>query len=165
MSVVLLQQHQAHDILFHTLFGSDMDAISEFVFASAVRLHAIVKCEFLAAMMDGVVTRREKGQDCIKALFFLFLNVDMVLKEYVCAPGSRAAFAAAMNIKLSPNSKDDGLEKLHAWSMVGTKQMDAAKARGFFRVLHDKLVKNWLQDERLTASDFVRMVRDEYLVA
>lgn len=28
-----------------------------------------------------------------------------------------------------------------------------------------QVVKNWLQDERLTASDLVVMVRDEYLVA
>ena len=45
------------------------------------------------------------------------------------------AFAAAMNVQ----SNAEGLDKLHAWSMVGTKQIAAAKARGFFRVLHDKV--------------------------
>ncbi len=37
--------------------------------------------------------------DTVKALFFLFLNVDMVLKNYVCTPSSVDAFAEAMNIK------------------------------------------------------------------
>ena len=42
--------------------------------------------------------------------------------------------------------------------------MHAAKARRFFTVLHDKIVRMWLQDERLNASDFMRMVKEEYLV-
>lgn len=157
------QQHHsnAHDILFHVIFGHDMDAITEFVYASAVRLHAIVKCKFLESMMNSIVAAKAATSDMLKALFFLFLNVDMVLKEYVCNTASKAAFAAAMNVK----SSCPGIDKLHAWSMVGTKPIAAAKARGFFRVLRDKLVKSWLQDERLTASDFVRMVKDEYLVA
>ena len=57
------------------------------------------------------------------------------------------------------------LERMHAWSMVGTKPLQAAKARGFFKALHDRVIKSWLQDERLTPTDLVRMVKDEYLVA
>lgn len=161
MNVQLIQQHHAHDILFHTIFGQDLDAIMEFVHASAVRLHSIVQCEFLANMMNSLMAAKSCSPDMLKALFFLFLNVDMVLKEYVCNPASKQAFAAAMNVKPSAA----GLDRLHSWSMIGTKQIAAAKARGFFKALHDKIVKSWLQDERLTPSDLVRMVRDEYLVA
>jgi hypothetical protein len=99
--------------------------------------------------------------DTLKALFFLFLNVDMVLKEYVCSTGNKAAFAAAMNMK----QNDPNLDKMHAWSMVGTRPVQAAKARGFFKALHDRVIKSWMQDERLTPTDLVGMVKDEYLVA
>ena len=100
--------------------------------------------------------------------------------------GNKRAFAAAMNIKclaglLSsaparapqansacgqsvPKKQLEFLERMHAWSMIGTKPMHAAKARRFFTVLHDKIVRMWLQDERLNASDFMRMVKEEYLV-
>lgn len=157
---------QQHDILFHTIFGCDAECIAEFVHASAVRLHCIVKCQFLAGMMDKIIVNRqgiriEASLDMLKALFFLFLNVDMALKEYVCNTGSKAAFAAAMNMKQC----DGRLDKMHGWSMVGTRPIQPAKARGFFTALHDRLVKKWLQDERLTPTDFVKMVKDGYLVA
>jgi hypothetical protein len=171
----IFHAHQ-HDILFHTIFGSDREAIAEFVHASAVRLYHIVKCQFLVRMMDKIIINRHGNRldaslDMLKALFFLFLNVDMVLKEYVCNTGSKVAFAAAMNVAMAPNNKQQcleaqqQLEKLHAWSMVGTKPLNAAKARGFFKVLHDRVAKSWLQDERLTPTDLVKMVKDEYLVA
>jgi len=113
----------------------------------------------------------------------------MVLKEYVCNPGCVKAFAAAMNMapadrkmaataaetgarkkrRLVDNDDDDVdganlLKRMHAWSMLGTRAMDPAKARRFFSVLHDSIVKMWLQDERLHASDLVQMVKEEYLV-
>ena len=165
-SIQLIQQHHAHDILFHVIFGCDAHALAEFVHASAVRLYSIVRCPFLEAMMDHIIVNQKGNRinasmDVLKALFFLFLNVDMVLKEYVCNPGSKAAFASAMNLKPCC----EGMDRMHAWSMVGTKPISPAKARGFFKVLHDKVVKNWLQDERFTPSDLVKMVKDEYLVA
>ena len=91
----------------------------------------------------------------------------MVLKEYVCNPSCIKAFAAAMNCTL-PSGKSETenyLKRLHAWSMMGTRAMDAAKARRFFTMLHDSIVKLWLQDERLHASDLVQMVKEEYLVS
>lgn len=167
-STALLQQHNAHDILFHVIFGHDLDTITEFVHASSVRLYTIVKCDFLASMMDNVMLAGRSGgntratsADTLKALFFLLLNVDMVLKEYVCNPCSKPCFAAAMNVKPSC----EGVDRMHAWSMVGTRRIQPAKARGFFKVLHDRVVKKWMQDERLTPTDLVRMVKDEYLVA
>lgn len=43
--------------------------------------------------------------------------------------------------------------------------MDPAKGRRFFAVLHDSIIKLWMQDERLSASDLVQMVKEEYLVS
>lgn len=190
-------QLHMHDVIFHVIFGSDLYSILEFVRASAVRLHSITECQFLVAMMNSVIAQvthqhsttecfQRCGPDTVKALFFLFLNVDMVLKEYICNPTDRRAFAAAMNIRYRParlgaatgggggskgnkqqqeeEQQHQALERMHAWSMIGTKPMNAAKGRRFFTVLHDKIVRMWLQDQRLHASDLVRMVKEEYLV-
>lgn len=190
-------QMHMHDVVFHVIFGSDIQGIYELVHASAVRLHSITQCPFLSSMMNTIASERgslatrsssqmldrsachvKHGPDLIKALFFLFMNVDMVLKEYVCNPGCKKAFAAAMNAKRADNAKRtdsashnghqrDGsvLHRTHAWSMMGTRAMDPAKARRFFVVLHDSIIKLWLQDERLCASDLVQMVKEEYLVS
>ena len=129
--------------------------------------------------------RHQRAPDVLKALFFLFLNVDMVLKEYVCNPGSRDAFCAAMNIKPTPGgaalsgsssaagtrrqqqqqgAEDECMRKLHACKMMSTAPVEPARARSFFVVLHDKIVRAWLHDERLHATDLVQMVKEEYLV-
>lgn len=149
-----------HDILFHVIFGHDADTILEFLHASAARLQYIVQCQYLASTME-VVMQRKLPLDTLKALFFLFLNVDMVLKKYVCDTGSKHAFAEAMNTEANA----EGLNKLHAWSMVGTRPISRDKARTFFVALHDKVVKKWLQDERKNPRDLLEAVRDEYLVS
>lgn len=174
-AAVVLQasaQMHMHDVVFHVIFGADARSIWDFVQASAVRLHSITQCPFLASMIRGMAAQQH-ALDAIKALFFLLLNVDMVLKEYVCSPGCVKAFAAAMNVrrpaaaergKRKAADDDEPLARMHAWSMIGTRAMDPAKARRFFTVLHDSIVKMWLQDERLHASDLVQMVKEEYLV-
>jgi hypothetical protein len=162
-----------HSIIFYVIFGSDMQGTLEFVHASAVRLHSITQCKFLAGMMSHVMQNSASiAPDIVKALFFLFLNVDMVLKNYVCTPSSVDAFAEAMNIRVPKvnggNARKRQVEmlgRMHAWSMIGTRGMDHAKARRFFTALHDSVVRRWMQDERLNAADLVRMVKDEFLVS
>jgi hypothetical protein len=153
-----------HDILFHVIFGHDRSMIREFLQASSARLQSIVHCRYLESTME-VILHPERGQevplDTLKALFFLFLNVDMVLKNYVCKTNSRDDFAAAMNMRR--NSPD--LNKLHAWSMVGTRAISQGKAVSFFVALHNVVVKQWLQDERRNPSDLVEAVKDQYLVS
>lgn len=143
-------QMHMHDVLFHVIFGSDTECIFDFVHASAARLISITQCPSLLKMMQSIISEREHqrqqqqlllppgsasslqpapvfrggrvvhGPDLIKALFFIFLNVDMVLKEYVCKPACKKAFAAAMNI--SPSALGTpAVENLHAWSMMGTR--------------------------------------------
>lgn len=170
-------QLHMHDVVFHVIFGSDYESIFKMVSASAARIFSITRCTFLQGMMGklsssaAALTGRH-GPDLLKALFFLFLNVDMVLKEYVCRPGCEKAFAAAMNVPL-PSGAGNGcaqrklkaISKEHSWSMMGTKPMDPAKGRRFFTVLHDSIIKLWMQDDRLHASDLVQMVKEEYLVS
>lgn len=174
-------QMNMHDMIFHVIFGSDIPCTMQFVRASAHRLYSITQCPFLAGMMQSIdrgeecrsfARGRGIGDDVIRALFFLLLNVDDVLKRYVCMPGSIKAFAEAMNICIKgngTNAHDDQniamLRRMHAWSMMGTKPLDVAKGKRFFVVLHDSIVKLWMQDERLHASDLVQMVKEEYLVS
>lgn len=165
-------QIRSHDLIFHTIFGHDTRATLEFVRASAVRLHSITQCTFLERMMQSLscppAGQQQLSDDAVKALFFLFLNVDMVLKEYVCDTGNVKAFASAMNIRITGSAgspTDIGyLERMHAWSMLGTLPVNHRKAARFFTVLHDRIVRAWLQDERLCATDLVCMVKDEYLI-
>ena len=120
-----------HDLLFHVIFGSDYDSILEMVHASVVRLYSITGCKHLKGMMECIVQNCELGQcprqqqqdgqcsnarvnlsaDVLKASFFLLLNVDMVLKEFVCNPCSRQMLAAAMNIQDHARSREDA--KVH----------------------------------------------------
>lgn len=163
-------QIRSHDLIFHTIFGCDTHATLEFVRASAVRLHSITQCTFLERMMQSLSPGKQTPlpDDAVKALFFLFLNVDMVLKEYVCDTANVKAFASAMNIRLTGSAGAPAelqyLERMHAWSMLGTLPMNHKKAARFFTVLHDRIVRAWLQDERLCATDLVQMVKDEYLI-
>ncbi len=203
-------QIHMHDILFHVIYGCNMASIYELVHASAVRLHSITRCPFLASMMECIAReaastavaadmctgphatgRSAHGPDVIRAMFFLFLNVDTVLKEYVCKPGCVKAFAAAMNIRMpsasaaaataagggvargssgkscaaSSETASQDLAKLHSWSMLCTRPLDPEKARRFFSVLRNSIVKVWTQDERLHASDLLQLVKEEYLVS
>jgi hypothetical protein len=90
----------------------------------------------------------------------------MVLKQYVCKPSCQSAYAAAMNISPEGSSvKAVSIGKEHAWSMMGTKPLDPEKGKRFFTVLHDSIIKLWMQDDRLHASDLVQMVKEEYLVS
>lgn len=157
-------QIHMHDVIFHVIFGSDVAGTLELVQASAVRVHSITHCPFLAGMMQRMTV---ESTDEVKALFFLLLNVDMVLKEYICKPGCVKTFSSAMNIKKSTENSmhQQKLEKMHAWSMMGMRGLDPAKGTRFFTVLHYSLVKTWLQDERLVARDLLQMVKTEYLVS
>jgi hypothetical protein len=200
-------QIHMHDILFHVIYGCNMASIYELVHASAVRLHSITRCPFLASMMECIAReaastavaagmcagphptgRNTHGPDVIRAMFFLFLNVDTVLKEYVCKPGCVKAFAAAMNIRMPPpppaavaggiargssckssaassETVSQDLAKLHSWSMLCTRPLEPEKARRFFSVLRNSVIKVWTQDERLHASDLLQLVKEEYLVS
>ena len=184
-------QLHMHDVLFHVIFGCNTASIYELVHASAVRLHSITRCPFLASTMQTILQEAADanrqvclpgntqasqqrttahGPDVIRALFFLFLNVDCVLKDYVCNPGNRKYFAAAMNIRkpLATSGTPDqaqALAKLHSWSMLCTRPLDPGKARRFFYILRNSIVKVWMQDERLHASDLLQMIKEEYLVS
>ncbi len=165
MSIPIICQTGMHDIIFHVIFGHDSSTITEFVQASAGRLHSIVKCQHLANTICHILDCQRKGEpvaiDTLKAMFFLLLNVDIVLKTYVCDTANKEAFAAAMNSKQNV----EGLDKLHAWSMMGTRPICKEKAINFFVALHEVVVKKWLQDERKGPTELLEDVKDKYLIS
>jgi hypothetical protein len=84
-----------HDVLFHVIYGGDDAMIIDFVRGGASRLHSITGCSELEDMMREVLASSQNhdyhrlGMDTLRALFFLIANVDMPIKEYLCAPGDR----------------------------------------------------------------------------
>lgn len=114
-----------HDMLFHVIFGQDDIMMTEFVRAGASRLHSITKCEQLGEMVSIITQQRGTfPMDRLRCLFFLILNVDMPLKEYICDPQSKSKYATALGIKASEVS-----ESQHSYSMIGTKPIAKEKAR------------------------------------
>lgn len=134
--------------------------VADFIRGGASRLYSLTGYEKLPQMIAQVNSKGiELGMDKLRALFFLILNVDMPLKEYICSPGDKNLYAIALAVK-----PDETLEKRHSYSMVGTKPMSKEKARRFMLELRD-LVNAWLSNEALTCYDLVSKIKEEYLVS
>jgi hypothetical protein len=150
-----------HDILFHVIYGNDEKMIVDFIRAGASRLYSLTGCDELNKMVGEIVYNTSQvGINKIRALFFIILNVDMPLKEYICEPNSLDLYAIALGIP--KNSNDINL--MHSYSMIGTKPMDHGKARRFMLELGD-IIRSWLSNETLTLSDLATKVKEEYLVS
>lgn len=152
------------DIVFHMIFGDDADSMLEFIHAMAQRAYSLTESQHLR---DGVSRAlhegRAMGRDRMRALFFMLLNMDMPVKEYICEPSDRGLFAAALN--LSAKKKDAAeLDRMHSRCMLGTRAIEPEKARRFFDALR-RVVCAWMATEVLTPAQLVKDVREEYLVA
>lgn len=151
-----------HDLLFHVIYGHDPGLIAEFVLAGAARLHSLTGCPELEVVAAAVSSGAggAVGMDTLRALFFLVLNVDMPIKEYICSPGDRGLYATAVGVpRDSPR-----LEAMHSYSVLGTRPMERPRARRFMLELGG-LVRAWLSNEALTPSDLMDKVKEEYLVS
>lgn len=147
------------DIIFHVLFGSDYKLISDFVVASAQRLYDISRNTLLHSTMSSFVKEIDKPIPThVKLLFFIFMNMDMVLKEYVCDPMNPKLYAAALNVPVSSISTN------HALSVIGTQPMALASARGFMIRLRC-VIQDWLSNEEIQKIDLFNMIREEYIMA
>lgn len=150
--------------------------------ASASRLYSITGCEDVKMMVQGVALNRESvGEDRLKSLFFLLLNVDMPLKEYICDPTDLNLYAAAHNLhhqlaqrrqQQQQNATPRGIadastggivEQRHQLACINTGGMQPDKARAFL-VMLKRVVNAWLCNEDLTCADLVQEVKQEYLV-
>lgn len=174
------------DILFHVIYGNDEKMIVDFIRAGASRLviiiiirliadyeveiktattrrlYSITGCEDLNKMVGEIVNRTEEvGINKLRALFFIVLNMDMPLKEYICEPNDVKLYSVAMGL---PSSSKNDVSLMHSYSMIGTKKMEPPKAKRFMLELRDS-INSWLANERLTCSDLVTKIKEEYLVS
>tara|TARA_Y100000389_G_C17171066_1_gene369176 strand:- start:46 stop:513 length:468 start_codon:yes stop_codon:yes gene_type:complete len=153
------QNTSSKDVLFHVLYGDDMQSVREMCHVIAQRLYSITNCKELVDSMNKVM----KGQgdvapDQLRAFFFMLLNMDVYMKEWMCKIDDEKLFAKAFIVK------EEDVRKLHAYSLVGTNNMCRGKALLFFTSLR-KIVQDWMSVEMLTACNFVERVKEEYLVS
>lgn len=163
------------DILFHVLYGDDRQLITEMNHCMARRLYDITQCKCIVTMMnlviDGAACETEKGGarlpvslHTLQAMFFVFLNVDVLFKEYLCDIRNREMFAAVMCVAHSDKGREEHLEEAHKYFMVGCTDLQPAKGARFFTSLR-KIVKQWMSMENMSKGDFVDLIKNEYLVS
>jgi hypothetical protein len=133
----------------------------EFIVASAQRQYSLTDNTSLSEMMGRMLQHPQMVslQDS-RAMFFLLLNVDMPLKEYVCDTQNKERLAVALN--LTTVSEATGK---HAYAMTGARTPDCPKLESFFVKLSSDIVPKWLQNQSLSINDFVHTIRNEYIVS
>jgi hypothetical protein len=152
--------HGRHDMLFHMVYGDNREVMMEFIQASAQRLYSLTSNQMLSDTIQHVMnTPQSVSLQQARALFFLLLNVDMLLKEYVCDTLNKSRLATALNTPLPD------LASKQAYVMLGAHKPDARKLESFFLNLSNTIVPNWLQNQALTFNDLVGTLREEYLIS
>jgi hypothetical protein len=147
------------DIIFHVLFGSDIKLISDLVVASAQRLYDISRNTLLHSTMGMFIQKQDTFAPIyVKLWFFILINMDMVLKEYICDPLNPKLYAAALNIPVTSVSKK------HSLSVIGTKPMKPEAARGFMIRLRI-VIQEWLSHEDIQIPELFNKIREEYLIS
>jgi hypothetical protein len=153
--------HGRHEMLFHLVYGENKDILMEFIFAAAQRQYSLTENISISETVRRMVENPELvSLQQYRGMFFLLLNIDMPLKEYVCDTQNRELLAAALNLTNTPETNGK-----HAYVMTGTKQAEPLKLENFFGTLSTQIVPNWLQNEGLTISDLVNTIREEYVVS
>jgi hypothetical protein len=151
-----------HDMLFHILYGCNTDMLLELIHSSATRLYTLTGCQHLHDSVTLVMREKEKiGLDKLRCMFFIFLNVDMMLKMYICDPSNVHMLAKLFSMDI----EDPMIHKLRTYDMVHTTPITPPKARGFLQQLHGSIINNWLQNDRQSCSDLVTSIKHEYLQA
>lgn len=161
-----MERYHIHskDVVFHTIFGGDTASTLEMIHAMGQRAYSLTQSEHLRAGMAKALADGEgMGKDRMLALFFMLLNMDMPMKEYICNPSDKALFAAALNLSLKKNDVTK-IDTMHCRCMMGTKALEPEKARRFYRTLRTA-VCTWMATEILTPAHLVKEIREEYLAS
>jgi hypothetical protein len=148
-----------HEFLFHVLYGESTDIIIEFIIGSAQRLYSLTDNTVLRGMVQEMVVSRDWSLQKLRALFFLLLNVDMQLKDYICDTGNPKLLAIALGVPL------DTIGSHKSSAMVGAMQANPLKLSRFLRALSLDIVPAWCQNQTLTAMDLVGVITEEYVVS
>ena len=117
------------------------------------------------SVVESAIKRKElMGRDQPRCMFFLFLNVDMPLKEYICDPSNVDLYLDAFNCSKSATEYVEHMRRKHYFDNVRVCPLEQSKAITFYKELRGAC-NRWLSDESLTCSDFVHMVKELYLVS
>jgi len=125
---------QRKDVLFHVLYGANLDYIGRLVEESVINVAAEYPSE---SVIDALQTLRPTEGDslhCLQIKFFVLLNEDERMRARLATLNSPAVAG------LCPH-----------------------KAERFYDALNDELIPVWVKDERISPADFVDRLRQSYL--
>lgn len=109
-------------------------------------------------MLKAFEMRETMGMDRVKALFFMLLNMDMPMKEFIIDTANIHKFAAAINKKV------EDCTKIHSYSLIGMRPLSPEKATRFYPALRTT-INTWMATEPLQPGQLVRNIREEYLIS
>jgi hypothetical protein len=132
----------------------------EFIHTSAQRLFSLTNNQMLSETIFHVMnTPQSVSLQQSRALFFLLLNVDMTMKEYISNTRDRDLLAKALNIPWSE------IASKQAYVMTGSHKADKAKLHSFVLKLSHDIIPSWMQNQGLTFNDLVETIREEYIIS
>lgn len=153
------RRYSRHEFLFHIFFNSNQKALLLFIDGSCKRLHQITGNQRLENMRIHLKEHAEAWpSDKLRVLFALLLNVDMVLKEFICDTSNKALLSDCLCIPL------DALQNNEAILMCQSSQASPEKLRGFFKLLR-AMVKSFLPDQMWGYWTWMRCVTSEYVAS
>jgi hypothetical protein len=142
------------------VYGDNRAVTMEFIYACAQRLYSLTQNKMLSETIFRVMNTPESvSLQQSRALFFLLLNVDMPLKEYICDTSDKNLLAKALNIPLTD------VASKQSYVMTGAHKADQPKLRSFFLKLSHEIVPSWMQNQGLTFSDLVETIKEEYIIS
>jgi hypothetical protein len=142
------------------VYGDNREVMIEFIHASAQRMYSLTQNKQLSdTMFHAIQNPTVVSLQQYRALFFLLLNVDMQMKEYVCDTVDANLLAIALNIPpVEIRSKQ-------SYVMTGARKPSALKLESFFHKLSREIVPNWLQNQGAILDDLINTIREEYIIA
>ena len=153
-------KYKRHEFLFHICYGDEnRNQIIALILPSIQRFYSLVKVDELLVLAQDLVAHPHKwSNDRLRALFFLLLNVDMELKDFVSDVSREELLSNAMNLRGEMVKNHELLE------MCGSAQASPEKLRSFFTKLHAEIVPGWTQNQYLTCSDLARQIQQAYII-
>jgi hypothetical protein len=147
-------------MLFHIVYGENTEIMMEFIHASTQRLYSLTEHQLLVDKVSLMLTNPTSvSLQQTRAMFFLLLNVDMPIKEYICNTQDRSLLAAALNIPLTD------VKNKKSYVMTGAKNADAKKLESFFTRMHGEIIPMWMQNQALSCNDLVNTIKEEYIIS
>lgn len=157
---LLNRSYGRHELLFHVLYGNNQAAMTSFIIGSCQRLYTLSGNEKLLRLQADLASCAVPiAPDRLRAMFFLFLNVDPVLKDFLTDSSNANKLAECFCTTSELNRNTEAL------MMLQSKQATPGKLRNFFTTLHRDIAPRWLQNTQAGEALLVKICREEYLSA